>query len=390
MLKKAQQIKDIVRISGGLWASSILLDRAGIPILRLWPDIAVSFATLAEQTSAIFRAWGMPESHVGIAVEHLLYADLHGIDSHGCGQILGYYLDLTAGRLTPTPQIQTVRETVTTALVDGGGGFGCVAGNYAMQLAIAKCRESGIGAVAVRNSNHYGAAGSYALMAARAGMLGVSMTSGPQPAMVPTFGIQAMLGTNPIAFAAPAGRNRPFLLDMATSTVPLGRLATAQRKGKSIPKGWALDAQGRPVRNPGRAERLRRLTPLGSTREMGSHKGYGLAAMVEILSSVLSSRCYADEQAREYRPVGHFFLALDPRPFRSEGAFADNMDALMDSLRATKPENPSCPVMVAGDPEWTASENRRHSGIPVSRSIVEDIRFVCTACGAPFILDKKH
>ena len=112
--------------------------------------------------------------------------------------------------------------------------------------------------------------------------------------------------------------------------------------------------------------------------------------MVEILSSVLPSPRYAEELAREYRHVGHFFLALDPRPFRTEGAFADNIDALMDSLRATEPENPACPVMVAGDPEWAASENRRHSGIPVSRSIVEDIRFVCTACGAPFILDRKH
>ena len=381
---------NVFRTSGGLWASSLLLARAGIPILRLWPDVVLSSSILTEQVIAIFRAWGMSESHVGIAVEHLLYADLHGIDSHGCGQILGYYHDLTAGRLTAKPQITTVRESTTTALVDGGGGFGCIVGNYAMQLAIAKCRAAGIGAVGVRNSNHYGAAGSYALMAARAGMIGVSMTSGPQPALVPTFGVQPMLGTNPIAFAAPAGRNRPFLLDMATSTVPLGKLFTAWRKGKSIPEGWALNAKGHALRNPRLAAELRRLTPLGSTREMSSHKGYGLAAMVEILSSILPSTRYADEQAKLYRPVGHFFLALDPKPFRSEGTFEDHLDTLLDSLRATEPENPKCPVMVAGDPEWAAAEARRHSGIPVSRSIVEDLRSVCKASGAPFILDKKH
>jgi LDH2 family malate/lactate/ureidoglycolate dehydrogenase len=389
MRKKTEQVKNMLRTSGVLWSSSLLLDRAGIPALRLWPDTVISEDIAAEQVGAIFRAWGMQEGHIAIAVEHLLYSDLHGIDSHGCGMLLAYHRDFTAGRLTLVPQIEVVRENATTALVDGGNGLGAIAGNYAMKLAIAKCRDAGIGVVSVRNSNHYGAAGSYALMAARDGFIGISMTSTAQPALVPTFGVQAMLGTNPMAFAAPAARNRPFLLDMATSTVPLGRLLTAWRKGESIPDGWALNAHGRPTRNARRAAGYRRLTPLGSTREMGGHKGYGLAAMVEILASILPFHRPATHPGDPPRPVGHFFLALDPRQFRTEGRFEDNLDAMLDSLRGTEPYRRTRPVMVAGDPEYAAYEERRRSGIPLSRSIVEDIRFICKASRAPFILDRK-
>jgi LDH2 family malate/lactate/ureidoglycolate dehydrogenase len=389
MHKKAQQFMKIFRTSGGLWSTSLLLDRAGIPALRLWPDLVVSAELLAEQVHSIFHAWGVSKSHAAIAVDHLLYADLHGIDSHGCGMLLQYHRDFTAGRLRVTPDVRLVRESLTTALVDGGGGLGHIAGNYAMKLAISKCREAGIGVVAVRNSNHYGAAGTYALMAARTGYIGISMTSTPHSAVVPTFGLQAMLGTNPISFAAPAGRNRPFLLDMATSTVPLGKLFTAWRNGNSVPEGWALDAKGNPITNSRRAAGLRRLTPLGSTREMGSHKGYGLAAMVEILSSILAYGKSGSDPVKPHRSVGHFFLALDPNQFLAEGEFEAGIDTLLDSLRAAESRNPAQPVMVAGDPEYAAYEERRRSGIPISRGIVEDIRLVCTASNVPFLLHKK-
>ncbi len=389
MLKAAKQMKSIWRTSGWRWGSSLLLDRAGIPALRLWPDTVVSAESLAEQIKAIFIAWGMPVMHVAVAVDHLLYADLHGIDSHGCGMLLQYHRDLKAGKLTMTPEIRLVRESMTTALVDGGGGLGHIAGNYAMKVTIAKCREAGIGAVAVRNSSHYGAAGAYALMAAKTGYIGVSMTSTPEPAVVPTFGLKAMFGTNPISFAAPARRNRPFLLDMATSTVPLGKLLTAWRNGNPVPEGWALDAGGNPITNSRRAAAFRRLTPLGGTREMGSHKGYGLAAAVEILCSILSCGRSAPDPQKPRRPVSHFFLALDPQQFLPEGGFEDGLDVMMDALRASEPRNASQPVMVAGDPEYAAYEERRRTGIPITRGIMEDIRLICKTSNAPFLLDKR-
>lgn len=389
MLQALKRIKDIYQTSGGRWTASLALDRAGINALRLWPAMAIRPEILREQVRLIFHSWGMPESDAATAVEHLLYADLHGIDSHGCAMIEYYHRELKAGRITVNPKIRIVQESKATALLDGDRAFGHLAAHQGMTLAIDKFRDSGLGAVSVCNSNHYGAAGSYALMAARCGLIGISMTSTAQPAVVPTFGRKAMLGTNPIAFAAPAARNRPFLLDMATSTVPLGKLMTAWRNGSRIPEGWALDLTGRPATDARMAREHRRLTPLGSTREMGSHKGYGLAFMVEILSSLLPGRLFMGDPAEARQSVGHFLLALDPRQFRAEGAFETDLDAMIDSLRASEPMRQEQPVMVAGDPEYAACERHRGAGIPIARSIIEEIRLVCKRSGTPFIMNPK-
>ena len=383
----ATRIRKTVRDSGPLWAASLILDRIfPYGVLGLWPDTTVAPEALAKQVDAILRVWGMSQEHAAITVDHVLYADLHGIDSHGCSMLLHYHRGVVEGSLTMTPAITIVRESATTALVDGGGGLGHVPGDIAMKLAIAKCRDAGLAAVTVRNSGHYGAAGAYAAMAAQAGFIGVATTNTQTPAVVPTFGAEAKLGTNPIAFAAPATRNPPFVLDMATSTASLGALTMAWRKGRSIPVGWALAPNGAPVTNGRRAATLRRLTPLGSRREMGSHKGYGLAVAVEILSSVLPGR-----RSRDNTPagasVGHFFLAIDPRRFRDEGGFEADLDGMIDSLHACPPLHPSQPVLVAGDPERAAYAERRRCGIPLSRSVVEDIRTVARASGVPFVLD---
>jgi LDH2 family malate/lactate/ureidoglycolate dehydrogenase len=386
----AGRVLTAFRSSGPLWTASQVLDRAGLRTHGLWPDKTVPVDALASQVAAVFRAWGMPEEHVAITTRHLLYADLHGIDSHGCGMLQHYHRGLASGLLTMTPKIEVIRESETTALFDGGGGLGHVPADTAMKLAIAKCRNAGLGAVAVRNSGHYGAAGSYAALAAESGCIGIATTNTAQPAVVPTFGLEAMLGTNPIAFAAPAARNRPFLLDMATSTVPLGKLMTAWRNGKTVPAGWALDDEGRPVTNPRLAFEHRRLTPLGSSHAMGSHKGYGLATMVEILSSLLPGLKNARSAAEPDGRVGHFFLAMDPRRFRGEGKFEADLGSMMDSLRACKAADPQQPVLVAGDPEYAAQVERRRAGIPLARSLFEDMRMVCRASGVPFVLDTKE
>lgn len=375
MRAAAKRIVEAVRDSGPLWAASLVLDRVlPVGVLGLWPDRTVPAEALGRQLDSILRAWGMSEEHARITVERVLYADLHGIDSHGASMLLHYERRRAAGAVTMTPAIEVVRETATTALVDGGGGLGHVPADTAMRLAIEKCRESGLAAVAVRNSGHFGAAGAYTSLAAEAGLVGVATTNTEDPAVVPTFGAEAKLGTNAISLAAPAARNRPFLLDMATSTASLGQIATAWRRGRRIPAGWAVDGHGRPVRSGRRAVEERRLTPLGSTRELGSHKGYGLSTAVEILSGVLPGD----------GSVGHFFLAVDPRRFRA--GFEDDLDRAIDSLRATAPVDARRPVMVAGDPERAVHARRSRSGIPLSRAVVEDIRGIARAAGVAFVL----
>lgn len=384
----AKRILDAVRVSGPLWTASLVGDRIlPVPVLRLWPDRAVPYEDLAAQLRTILRSWGTSAEHAEIAVGHILYADLHGIDSHGVGMLLHYHRGFVAGTLRPTAEAEVVSEGPTTALVDGGGGLGHVTADFAARLAIAKARESGIAAVAVRNSRHFGAAGAYAALAAQEGMIGIATTDIQDPAVVPTFGAEPMLGTNPIAFAAPAGRNEPFLLDMATTTASLGKALTAWRQGRRIPAGWAVDRKGRPIRNGRRAADGRRLTPLGSRAELGSYKGYGLAAMVEVLSSLLpGARDSAAPFDATKDGLGHFFCVLDPGRFRPAGDFESDVDGMVDALRASEPLDPAQPVLVAGDPERAAAAERRRTGIPLSRAVFEDVRGIARASGVPFLL----
>jgi LDH2 family malate/lactate/ureidoglycolate dehydrogenase len=256
-----------------------------------------------------------------------------------------------------------------------------------MGRAIEKARATGIGVVSVRNSGHYGAAGAYAAMAAEHGLIGLATTSTPTPSVVPTFAAQPMLGTNPIALAAPARRNRPFLLDMATSAASLGKLLEMWRSGRRIPRGWALDARGRPVTNGRRAYQERRLAPLGGDRDHGGHKGYGLAMAVEILSSVLPGVAGVEPGVGRRARVGHFFLALDPARFREASGFAGDLDALIDSLHGAERADPRQGVLVPGDPEHAALTQRSRDGIPLSRGVFEDIRGVALASGVAFLLE---
>lgn len=375
----------VARQSGARWACTQAVDRL-LPVgaARLWSPRVVPAARLADQDEAILRAWGLSGEHVAITVEKLLYADLRGIDSHGSSKLAFYQQLRRQGRLNPRPAIEVVRESEATALLDGDGGLGHVPAQRAMEMAIQRCQATGVGVVAVRNSGHYGAAGAYAAMAVQRGLIGLATTSTPTPAVVPTFATDAMLGTNPIALAAPTLRNRPFLLDMATSTVSLGKLVERWRGGRRLPRGWALDDRGRPVTSGRAAARHRRLAPLGGEPRGSSHKGYGLALAVEILSRLLPGGPPGDTAPRA---VGHFFLALEPSRFREEGALAGDLDELIDSLHGAPAADPSRPVLVPGDPEELVLEQRSVEGIPLSRGVFEDIRAVAIASGVRFLLD---
>jgi LDH2 family malate/lactate/ureidoglycolate dehydrogenase len=357
-------------------------------------DLRVPAERLGAQVAAIFERWGMPREQIDVTVRMMLAADLRGVDSHGVYMLPLYDEFRRDGKLTLAPQVRVVRESPVTALVDGDGGLGHYPSHLAMQLAIDKCAKAGVGVVTVRNSNHYGAAGVYALMAAERGYLGVSTSSVFRPGVVPTHGARPMLGTNPIALAAPARRNPPFCLDMATSTVAVGKLKLALLHHRDIPEGWATDDRGRPVTDPDLGLRHRYLTPLGGTPVMSSHKGYGLGALVEVLSTVLPGAYYAPTRAHRHPGaqrynIGHFFMAIDPKAFRDEGEFEYDLDDLIDALHASERADPAQPVLVAGDPEQAAYRDRSANGIPLPAGLVKVLRVLADGCGAKYLLEES-
>ena len=348
---------------------------------------------LRRQTAAILTSWGLPAEPVEATAHVLNEADLRGVDSHGVSMLTLYDDYRRTQKMTLRPEVRVVRESPVTALLDGDGGLGHCPGLRAMDLAITKCAATGVGVVGVRNSNHYGAAGVYALRAVARGFIGISTTATWRPAIVPTFGAQAMLGTNPIAFAAPTRRNLPFCLDMATSTVALNKVKLAALVGKPILPGWALDGVGHSVTDPSVAMQHIALTPLGGSPEMGSHKGYGLAAMVEILSTILTGAAFAPSRAAS-RPdaarydVGHFFMALDPRAFRDEGDFENDLDAMIDALHATRRADANEPVLIPGEPEEHCRAERLRTGIPVADELVAKLRAIAQSTGAEWVLSE--
>jgi LDH2 family malate/lactate/ureidoglycolate dehydrogenase len=289
----------------------------------------------------------------------------------------------------PAAEPKIVRDETTTAVVDGQQAFGHYTSTLAMELAIAKARVHGVGFVTCRNSNHYGAAANYSMMALAQDMVGISLTNSG-PAVVPTYGRRAMLGTNPISMAAPAGGECPFVLDMATSTVAIGKLSVALRWGKPIPPGWALDREGQPTTDPTVAYQTRHLTPLGATRELGGHKGYGLAVMVDILAGVLAGATFVDARRRDPDPVradiGHFFGAIDIARFRDLDAFKVDMDDLLRALKQSPKAEGQDRIYVAGEPEWESEQRRRRDGIPLAPLLVSQLREVSAETGAPFTL----
>ena len=351
-----------------------------------------SFEKHRAQLKAILLAWGMPEDNAEATTDVLSWADLHGVDSHGMSMIPGYDRLRRSGRANMDARPKINRETPVSAVVDGGGGLGHVPARFAMQLAIDKAKQSGMAIAAVKNSAHFGATGYYTLMAAKAGFIGMACTSASSIQVAPTFGKQARLGTDPWSFAAPTTDGRPFLLDMATTTVAAGRIRNKANEGLPTPDGWVLDSEGHPSNDPLVArEKGGFLTSLGGSPENSSYKGYGLAAMVNILGSCLSGATLITDPVHTKKPqgmdIGHFFLAIDPGIFRDTGEFTADVTRFCNDLRATTPMDPSQPVMVAGDPQWNNAEKRMRDGIPVGPGLLNQVRQIAQACAAPWVLD---
>jgi LDH2 family malate/lactate/ureidoglycolate dehydrogenase len=339
---------------------------------------------------SVFDRWGTPGRIADLAADLMVRTDLRGVDSHGIGMLPTYQQWHRRGWIHPTAEPKVARDEGTTAVIDGQQAFGHYTSTLAMELAIGKARAHGVGFVTCHNSNHYGAAANYSMMALDHAMIGLSMTNSG-PAVVPTYGRQAMLGTNPISVAAPAGRHFPFVLDMATSTVAIGKLSVARRWGKAIPPGWALDREGQPTTDPNVAYETRQLTPLGATRDLGGHKGYGLAVMVDILSGVLAGAGFADVRRRRdpdpaRADIGHFFGAIDIARFRDLDAFRADMDELLQALKSSPKAAGHDRIYVAGEPEWECEQRRRREGIPLAPGLVSQLREVSAEAGVPFTL----
>ncbi|MBS7810867.1 Ldh family oxidoreductase [Roseococcus pinisoli] len=346
------------------------------------PDmITVPSDLLHRQITEVFASWGMSPEHAATAATVMVETDLSGVDSHGIGMLPTYQKLFAEGRLEPKAVPAVVRDHGPAVLIDANKGIGHVASHQAMRAAMDKAKQHGIGVAGVTGSNHYGAAGWYARMAAEEGLVAISLTNVVNPFLVPVRGTERALGTNPIAFAAPTtDPERPVLLDMATTTVAYGKVNIARRADKPLPAGWAINGEGGAETDSHKAFESRRLAPLGGTRELGAHKGYGLALMVEILCATLTGARISD------LATGHFFLVLDPSAFRDRADFEADMAELLGRMRGNAPVDPAAPVLIPGDPEHESVTRRRQEGIPVVSTLVEEVRTVCAASGASFLL----
>ncbi len=352
--------------------------------------MASPVATHYAQIAAILQAWGMSEARAAETAEILGYADLHGIDSHGLSMIPPYDVWRRSGQVNILAEPVIVHETPVSAVIDAGGGLGHVPGALAMRTAIAKAKTVGMAAAVVRHTSHFGALGYYGTLAAEAGLIGFITTSAAGVRVLPTGGAAPRLGTDPWCMVAPGEPGRPFMLDMATTTVAYGRVRNKTNENLPTPAGWVLDAQGNPSTDPRDVtDRPGFLTALGGPAESSGYKGYGLAMMANILSAGLAGGSFPtdpDHSANTPLNLAHFFMAMDPAIFRDPTEFRAEVARFSDAMRATPPMNPEKPVLVAGDPERATAARRRAEGIPVGEGLKAQVRAIAEAAGADWLL----
>jgi LDH2 family malate/lactate/ureidoglycolate dehydrogenase len=348
---------------------------------------------LFDFTVRVFRHFGVPEEDARTAATVLQAADLRGIDSHGVARLHSYFDMLTLGRIEPKANVTIVRESPSTATVDGGNGLGLVVGPKANAIAMEKALTAGSGWVSVRNTNHFGIAGYYVLQALQRDLIGWAMTNTTK-LVAPLWGAERMLGTNPIAIAFPGLEEPAIVIDMATTAAAYGKIEIARRAKKPIPTGWAIDRTGATTTDPNAMIDGGAMLPLGSDRERGGHKGYGLAVMVDVLSAVLSGANwgpfvppFALRQEIPTRSVGkgigHFFGALRIDAFIDTNEFKKQIDEYVRTLRKTRAAPGTTGPLVPGDPEREAEAIRRREGIPVVAAVVDELRDISGKTGIP-------
>ena len=353
-----------------------------------------SYQSLFELTRNIFQKMGLKAAESRQAADILLRAELRNISTHGLMRLPEYINLWKTGRITVNPDYRIVHETPSTALVDGGKGLGLVTGPKAMKLAIEKAKTAGTGWVAVRNTYHYGIAGYYAMMALEHDMIGISMTNA-NPLVAPTYGLQGMLGTNPIAVAVPAKEQPPFVADFATAAVARGKLDVWQEKGVEAPEGVLQDKTGKPTRKPSALKKGGALLTLGGEVGRGGHKGFCLTAIVDILTAVLPGANFGPTvvptlgyvknigEAND-KGIGHFFGAIRIDAFQTAEEFKKYMDEWITTFRnaPTIPEKEK--VIIPGDPERESEKEKMKNGIDLSPKTLENLKKIALEFGMDF------
>ena len=367
-----------------------MLERFKVP-----EDLAVKVqeGTLRETVTNVFRKMGVPEADCHLAADVLIKADMRGVETHGVSNMLRAYVKgYNDGSINPRPNWRIIRETPATANIDSDRGLGIIVTPKAMDIAIEKAKNVGVGMVTIRNGRHLGMASYHAMRALEHDMIGVCMTSCP-PSVLPTFGAEPRLGTNPIALAAPAGEEAPFVFDAATSTVAGNKLGLARRLGNDLMGGWVADSNGVPIMeevappipgHEGRASSF--LLPVGSTREMGSHKGYGLSCMVDILGGILSGGGYGFNPGRPN--FGHYVAAYSIEAFMDTAEFKRTMDEWIRMLESTKPAQGHDRVLYPGRLEVEEHEKREAEGIPLHPEVLDWFKDLCGELAIPYRLGK--
>jgi LDH2 family malate/lactate/ureidoglycolate dehydrogenase len=353
-----------------------------------------SIEVLREFCIRVFLHFEVPQNDAMQAAEVLASADLRGIDSHGVARLHSYFDMFSEGRINPKPEIKVVRSTLSTATVDGDNGLGLVVGPQANRIAMDMAEKAGSGWVSVRNTNHFGIAGYYVLKALERDLIGWAMTNSTT-LVAPLWGAERMLGTNPISIAFPGKEEPPIVVDMATSAAAYGKIEIARRRGEPIPEGWAIDSEGRSTTNPDDMVDGGALLPLGSDRDRGGHKGYGLAIMVDVLCGVLSGANwgpfappFALRQEIPKRSVGkgigHFFGAMRIDGFMDGDSFKRQIDDYIRVFRATKPAPGTNGPLIPGDPEREMERVRFKKGVPLILPVLEELRDMSRKTGIPF------
>jgi L-2-hydroxycarboxylate dehydrogenase (NAD+) len=347
----------------------------------------VDFKTMESFMVDVFKGVGVPEADARVCADVLIAADKRGIDSHGIGRLKPIYYDrIKEGIQNPVTNFEIVREGLTTAVIDGHDGMGHVIGKKAMQMAIDKAKKHGMGMVAVRNSTHYGIAGYYSLMAIENGMIGITGTNA-RPSIAPTFGVENMLGTNPLTFGMPTDEAFPFFLDCATSITQRGKIEVYDRLGKELPEGWVIDENGNARTDTHQVlidlvKGQAALTPLGGIGEdTGGYKGYGYATVVEILSAALQGGSFLkgllgfdnEGNKRPYH-LGHFFIAINIEEFTELENFKKTTGDILRELRNSKKAPGSERIYTAGEKEHETWLYRKDKGVPINESLQKDIK----------------
>lgn len=346
----------------------------------------VGFHQMENFMRDVFVGVGVPEEDARVCANILIEADKRGIDSHGINRLKAIYYDrIKDGIQFPVTNFEIVREGPTTAVIDGHDGMGHVIGYKAMSMAIEKAKKFGMGMVAVRNSTHYGIAGYYATMATAEGMIGMTGTNA-RPSIAPTFGVENMLGTNPLVFGMPSDEDFPFVIDCATSITQRGKIEIYDKLGKELPVGWVIDEQGNSRTDTHEVLKdlvkgTAALTALGGIgEELGGYKGYGYATVVEILSAALQGGSFLkmllgfeDGEKVPYH-LGHFFMAIDISAFTEVDAFKKTTGDILRELRASRKAPGHDQIFTAGEKEYLAYLDRKDKGVPMNENLMQEIR----------------